>query len=87
MDIHIKQIENLQKMAFEIATEMEISTPDLLLQDEVEELGHRLEKVRQSISILADIAEARTNNETECSRNIDDVKADLNKMKTVSRTS
>lgn len=84
MDFHINQIVDLQKMAFEIATEMEVSTLDLLLQDEVEELGHRLENVRQSISVLADIAEARSNNETECTRNIDDVKANLNDMKTVS---
>lgn len=70
-------------MAFEIATEMELSSSNPL-QDEVEELGNRLESVRQSISLLADIADARSNNETECHQNIDDVKANLNEMKTVS---
>ena len=70
-------------MAFEIATEMELNTSDLL-QDEVEELGSRLEKVRQSISLLADIADARSNNETECNKNIQDVKENLTEMKAVS---
>lgn len=70
-------------MAFEIATEMELSSSNPL-QDEVDELGNRLESVRQSISLLADIADARSNNETECNQNIDDVKANLNEMKTVS---
>lgn len=69
-------------MALEIATEMDLSTSNPL-QDEVEELGNRLESVRQSISLLADIADARSNNETECNQNIDDVKANLNEMKTV----
>lgn len=81
---HTEQIENLRKMAFEIATEMDLSTSSNPLQDEVEELGNRLESVRQSISLLADIADARSNNETECNQNIDDVKANLNEMKTVS---
>lgn len=80
---HTKQVENLRKMAFEIATEMELNTSDLL-QDEVEELGNRLESVRQSISLLADIADARSNNETECNKNIQDVKGNLNEMKAVS---
>lgn len=69
-------------MAFEIASEMELETSHPL-QDEVEELSNRLESVRQSISLLADIADARSNNETECNQNIDDVKANLNEMKTV----
>lgn len=80
---HTEQVENLRKMAFEIATEMELNTSDLL-QDEVEELGSRLEKVRQSISLLADIADARSNNETECNKNIQDVKENLTEMKAVS---
>lgn len=62
---------------------MELNTSDLL-QDEVEELGSRLEKVRQSISILADIADARSNNETEYNKNIQDVKENLTEMKAVS---
>lgn len=78
-------MENLRKIAFEIATEMELSTSDLL-QDEVEELGNRLESVRQSISLLADIADARSSNESKCNQNIRDVKSNLNEMKTVSPT-
>lgn len=62
---------------------MELSKPDLL-QDEVEELGKRLESVRQSISVLADIADARSNNEIECHQNIEDAKANLNEMRVVS---
>lgn len=76
-------MKNLRKIAFEIATEMDLSTSDLL-QDEVEELGSRLESVRQSISLLADIADARCNNEIECSQNIKDVKGNLNEIKAVS---
>lgn len=82
---HTEQVKNLRQMASEIATEMELNTSDLL-QDEVEELGNRLESVRQSISLLADIADARCNNETECNKNIQDVKDNLNDMKTVSST-
>lgn len=62
---------------------MELSTSDLL-QDEVAELGNRLESVRQSISLLADIADARITNEIECNQNIEDVKANLNEMRIVS---
>lgn len=62
---------------------MDLGTSDLL-QDEVEELGNRLQKVRQSISLLADIADARNDNEVECSQSINDVKVNLNDMKTVS---
>lgn len=62
---------------------MELNTSDLL-QDEVEELGSRLEKVRQSISLLADIADAYSNNETECNKNIQNVKENLTEMKAVS---
>lgn len=62
---------------------MDLSNSDLL-QDEVEELGNRLESVRQSISLLADIADARSNNEIECNQNIEDAKASLNEMRAVS---
>lgn len=63
---------------------MDLSTSDLL-QDEVEELNNRLEKVRQSISLLADIADARNNNDIECNKTINDVKENLNDMKMVSQ--
>lgn len=62
---------------------MDLSNSDLL-QDEVEELGNRLESVRQSISLLADIADARSNNEIECNQNIEDAKASLNEIRAVS---
>lgn len=62
---------------------MDLSNSDLL-QDEVEELGNRLASVRQSISLLADIADARSNNEIECNQNIEDAKASLNEMRAVS---
>lgn len=80
---HTEQVEKLREMAYKIATEMELSKTNPL-EDEVEELGNRLESVRQSISILADIADARNTNELQCNQNIDDVKANLNEMKTVS---
>lgn len=70
-------------MASKIATEMEISATNPL-EDEVEELGNRLESVRQSISVLADIADARNTNELQCHQNIYTVKANLNEMQTVS---
>lgn len=70
-------------MASKIAAEMELNAPNPL-EEEVEELGNRLESVRQSISILADIADARNTNELQCNQNIDSVKANLNEMQTVS---
>lgn len=80
---HTEQVENLRQMASKIAAEMELNTTNPL-EDEVQELGNRLESVRQSISILADIADARNTNEVQCNQNIDSVKANLNEMKTVS---
>lgn len=80
---HTEQVEKLREMAFKIATEMDLSTSNPL-EDEVEELGNRLESVRQSISVLADIADARNTNELQCNQNIDSVKANLNEMQTVS---
>lgn len=82
MEKHTEQIGNLRKIVSEIATEMDLGTSDLL-QDEVEELSNRLEKVRQSISLLADIADARNSNDVECSKTINDVKVNLNDMKMV----
>lgn len=80
---HTEEVGKLRTMAFEIATEMELNASDLL-QDEVDELSNRLESVRKSICLLADIADARSNNEIECNQNIEDVKANLNEMKDVS---
>lgn len=82
LENHTEQINNLRKIASEIATEMDLGTSDLL-QDEVEELNNRLEKVRQSISLLADIADARSSNDIECIKTINDVKVNLDDMKMV----
>lgn len=76
------RIEELRKMVTDIATEIGLDASDLL-QGEVDAMGKRLENVRESISVLADIADARISNADECSKNIDDVKADLKEMKTV----
>lgn len=76
-------MEKLREMAFKIAKEMDLTTTNPL-EDEVQELGNRLESVRQSISVLADIADARNTNELQCNQNIDSVKANLNDMQTVS---
>lgn len=69
-------------MVGEIAAEIGLDATDLL-QGEVDALGKRLENVRESISILADIAEARSANEDECNKNIDEAKANLKEMQTV----
>lgn len=79
---HTEQVEKLREMASKIAAEMELNTANPL-EEEVEELGNRLESVRQSISILADIADARTTTELQCNQNIDSVKANLSEMQTV----
>lgn len=70
-------------MVAQIAAEIGLDASDLL-QAEVDALGKRLENVRESISVLADIAEARSNNEIECNRNIDEAKAYLTGMQQVS---
>lgn len=72
-------------MVAQIAAEIGLDASDLL-QGEVDALGKRLENVRESISVLADIAEARSQNEAECDRNIAAAKVNLNEMQTVSST-
>lgn len=76
------RIDELRKMVSDITKEIGLDASDLLL-GEVDALGKRLENVRDSISVLADIADARNSNEDECNKNIDDVKANLKVMQTV----
>lgn len=71
-------------MVSEIAAEIGLDATDLL-QGEVDALGKRLENVRESISVLADIADARSMNEDECNQNIAEAKANLKEMQTVSK--
>lgn len=83
MNAHTERMGELRKMVAQIAAEIGLDASDLL-QGEVDALGKRLENVRESISVLADIAEARSQNEAECDRNIAAAKANLNEMQTVS---
>lgn len=69
-------------MVAQIAGDVGVDAADLL-QGEVNALGRRLENVRESITTLADIAEARAVNEQECTRNIDQAKSYLNEMQQV----
>lgn len=69
-------------MVAQIAGDVGVDAGDLL-QGEVNALGRRLENVRESITALADIAEARAANELECTRNIDQAKSYLNEMQQV----
>lgn len=69
-------------MVSQIAGDVGVDASDLL-QGEVNALGKRLENVRESITTLADIAEARAENELECTRNIDQAKSYLNEMQQV----
>lgn len=69
-------------MVVQIASDIGIDATDLL-QDEVDALGKRLENVRESITTLADIAEARAENEQDCNRNITEAKSYLNDVQQV----
>lgn len=69
-------------MVVQIASDIGIDAADLL-QGEVDALGKRLENVRESITALADIAEARAENEQDCNRNITEAKAYLNDVQQV----
>lgn len=72
-------------MVAQIASDIGIDAADLL-QGEVDALGKRLENVRESITTLADIAEARAVNEQDCNRNIAEAKVYLNDMQQVRST-
>lgn len=82
MSKHLDRIDELRKMVSDIAKEIGVDA-SVLLQGEVDALGKRLENVRESISVLADIADARIANEEECCKNIDDVKSNLKEIQTV----
>lgn len=83
MNKQTDRVGELRKMVAQIAAEIGLDASDLL-QGEVDALGKRLENVRDSISVLADIAEARSNNEIECNKNINEAKAYLTGMQQVS---
>lgn len=82
MSKHLDRIDELRKMVTDIAKEIGVDASELL-QGEVDALGKRLENVCESISVLADIADARSANEEECNKNIDDVKSNLKEIQTV----
>lgn len=81
--VHSERIAELRAIVAQIASDVGIDSSDLL-QGEVEALGKRLESVRETISTLADIADARAINEKECERNINQTKTYLNNMQQVS---
>lgn len=82
LDLHSNRVAELREMVAKIASDVGIDASDLL-QGEVDALGKRLENVRESISTLADIAEARAINEQECTKNINQAKSYLNSMQQV----
>lgn len=85
LDLHSNRVAELREMVAQIASDVGIDASDLL-QGEVDALGKRLENVRESISTLADIAEARAINEQECTKNINQAKSYLNSMQQVHYT-
>lgn len=81
---HMDRIDELRQLALDIANEIGLDSADLL-HNEVNLLSQRLGNVRESIDVLADIAEARNNNETACNKNIADIKSNLRGMQEVWR--
>lgn len=69
-------------MVEQIASDVGVDASDLLT-GEIDALGKRLEYVRESISTLADIAEACAVNEEECTKNINQAKSYFNNMQQV----
>lgn len=76
------RVDELRSMVSNIANEIGLDATDIL-HGEIDALGKRLESVRESISILADIADARDANENDCTKNIQDAKSNLNEMQKV----
>lgn len=76
------RINELRQLALDIANEIGLDSADLL-NNEVNLLSQRLSNVRESIDVLADIAEARNNNEEACNQNIADIKSNLTGMREV----
>lgn len=83
LDAHSARVAELRSMVAEIADEVGCDAADLL-RGEVDALGRRLESVRETISTLADIAEAQAANQLECGRNIEQAKSYLSGMQEVS---
>lgn len=83
LDAHSARVAELRAMVAEIADEIGCDAADLL-RGEVDALGRRLESVRESISTLADIAEAQAANRTECGRSLEQAKSYLSGMQEVS---
>lgn len=83
LDAHSARVAELRAMVAEIADEVGCDAADLL-RGEVDALGRRLESVRESISTLADIAEAQAANQVECGRNLEQAKSYLSGMQEVS---
>lgn len=80
--MHAKRVDELRGMVGQIASDIGVDATNLL-QNEFDALGKRLESVRESITTLADIAEARADNEHDCNQNIVEAKAYLNDMQQV----
>lgn len=83
LDAHSARVAELRSMVAQIADEVGCDAADLL-RGEVDALGRRLESVRESITTLADIADAQAANELECGRNIAQAKSYLSGMQEVS---
>lgn len=76
------RIDELRQFALDIANEIGLDAADSL-QNEVNLLSQRLGNVRDSIDVLAGIAEARNNNDTACNENIANIKSNLKGMQEV----
>lgn len=82
MDAHSDRIAELRALVSQIAADVGLESTQIL-QGEVEALGQRLDNVRNSITTLAGIAEARAINEQQCTKNINQTKTYLNNMQQV----
>lgn len=69
-------------MVTQIASDVGVDASELLT-GEIDALSKRLEYVRETISTLADIAEACAINEEECTKNINQTKSYFNNMQQV----
>lgn len=76
------RIDELRQLALDIANEIGLDSADLL-QNEVNLLSQRLSNVRESIDVLAGIAEARNSNDTACNENIAVIVGNLKDMQEV----
>lgn len=79
---HNDRVTELREMVAQIASDIGLDAAGFL-QNEVDALGKRLEDVRESISTLADVAEARTKYKDECNENINEAKIYLNNVQQV----